>query len=39
MTGQTIPPRDAIALDRLLGYAEQAIASRVLAKSDGGKSR
>jgi quercetin dioxygenase-like cupin family protein len=36
MTEQTIPPGDAIALDALLGYAEQGIASRVLARTGGG---
>jgi quercetin dioxygenase-like cupin family protein len=32
----TIPPADALALESLLAYAEQGIASRVLAKTDGG---
>jgi hypothetical protein len=39
MTGKTIPPGYAMAVDALLGYAEQAVAGRVLAKRDGGKSR
>jgi quercetin dioxygenase-like cupin family protein len=36
MPDSTIPPGDAIVLDSLLSYAEQGIASRVLAKTDGG---
>jgi quercetin dioxygenase-like cupin family protein len=36
MADATIPPADAIALGPLLAYAEQGIASRVLAKAGGG---
>ena len=36
MADATIPPADALALGSLLAYAEQGIASRVLAKTDGG---
>jgi quercetin dioxygenase-like cupin family protein len=36
MAAPTIPRADALALDSLLAYAEQGIASRVLAKTDGG---
>jgi quercetin dioxygenase-like cupin family protein len=36
MADSTIPPADALALDSLLAYAEQGIASRVLAKTAGG---
>ena len=36
MAHPAIPPADALALGSLLAYAEQGIASRVLAKTDGG---
>ena len=36
MADPTIPPADAIVLGSLLAYAEQGIASRVLAKTSGG---
>lgn len=36
MADPTIPPADALDLGSLLAYAEQGIASRVLAKTDGG---
>jgi quercetin dioxygenase-like cupin family protein len=36
MADATIPPADALALGSLLAYAEQGIASRVLAKTGGG---
>ncbi len=36
MADSTIPPGGALALDSLLAYAEQGIASRVLAKTAGG---
>ena len=36
MADSTIPPGDAIALGSLLAFAEQGIASRVVAKTDGG---
>jgi quercetin dioxygenase-like cupin family protein len=36
MADTTIPPGDAILLDSLLAYADQGIASRVLAKTAGG---
>ena len=36
MTDPTIPGAEALVLGSLLGYAEQGIASRVLAKTDGG---
>lgn len=36
MADSTIPSADAIVLGSLLSYAEQGIASRVLAKTDGG---
>jgi hypothetical protein len=36
MADATIPPADALASGSLLAYAEQGIASRVLAKTDGG---
>jgi quercetin dioxygenase-like cupin family protein len=36
MADASIPPAEALALDSLLGYAEQGIASRVLAKTAGG---
>jgi quercetin dioxygenase-like cupin family protein len=36
MVDATIPPADALALGSLLAYAEQGIASRVLAKTGGG---
>ena len=36
MADATIPPADALALGALLAYAEQGIASRVLAKTGGG---
>ena len=36
MADATIPPADVVALGSLLAYAEQGIASRVLAKTAGG---
>jgi len=36
MADATIPPADAIVVGSLLAYAEQGIASRVLAKTGGG---
>jgi quercetin dioxygenase-like cupin family protein len=36
MTDPTIPAAEALVLDSLLAYAEQGIASRVLAKTGGG---
>jgi quercetin dioxygenase-like cupin family protein len=36
MADATIPPADALILDSLLAYADQGIASRVLAKTVGG---
>ena len=36
MTDPTIPGAEALILGSLLGYAEAGIASRVLAKTDGG---
>ena len=36
MADATIPPADVLALGSLLAYAEQGIASRVLAKTAGG---
>ena len=36
MADATIPAADALAFDALLAYAEQGIASRVLAKTEGG---
>ena len=36
MADTTIPAADALSLDTLLSYAEQGIASRVLAKTGGG---
>lgn len=36
MVDATIPAADALSLDSLLAYAEQGIASRVLAKTGGG---
>jgi quercetin dioxygenase-like cupin family protein len=36
MPDASIPPAEALALDSLLAYAEQGIASRVLAKTPGG---
>jgi quercetin dioxygenase-like cupin family protein len=36
MTDPTIPGAEALLLSSLLGYAEAGIASRVLAKTDGG---
>jgi hypothetical protein len=36
MTDPTIPGGEALVLGSLLGYAEEGIASRVLAKTDGG---
>jgi quercetin dioxygenase-like cupin family protein len=36
MADATIPPADAVLLDSLLAYADQGIASRVLAKAAGG---
>jgi len=36
MTDPTIHGAEALVLGSLLGYAEQGIASRVLAKTDGG---
>lgn len=36
MADTAIPPADALVLGTLLAYAEQGIASRVLAKTGGG---
>lgn len=36
MADATIPPTEALVLDALLAYADQGIASRVLAKTAGG---
>jgi quercetin dioxygenase-like cupin family protein len=36
MADATIPPADALVVDALLAYADQGIASRVLARTAGG---